>query len=79
MSVIKSNKLTKRIKKGVNVVVISGKFKGRKALIKTVDRRSSIVLLDGIFYSSNIEISADGSKTMTEKCLPISVSNVLPV
>ena len=67
--------LIKSIKKGVNVEVIKGKFKGRKTKVVKLCSKDMTVLLDSCFYGVDI-IEFEGKKSYAQKNCPIHISNI---
>lgn len=71
--------LSKKIKIGSKVKVITGKFKGKDFSITKVFRsgKSVKVLLSGANYKFNLSMAEDGrTKVQSEKAVPIDISNV---
>lgn len=69
-----SSKLSKVIKKGSSVSVLSGSFKGKTGVVSKVMK--SKVLIDSLFYKTSVKTSEDGSKAYENKMCPIDISNV---
>ncbi len=66
------------IKKGDNVIVLTGKDKGKKGKIVTVLRSSDKVIVEGInIYKKHQRAKKTNEKgTTLSKAMPIHVSNV---
>ena len=68
-----------RLKKGDDVIVIAGKDKGRRGVVKTFTKGGSLVLVEGInivkkHVKPNPNKGAEGG--VVEKELPVDASNV---
>lgn len=68
-----------RLKKGDDVVVIAGKDKGRRGVVKTFTKGGSLVLVEGInivkkHVKPNPNKGVEGG--VVEKELPVDASNV---
>ncbi|ORM38953.1 50S ribosomal protein L24 [Francisella endosymbiont of Ornithodoros moubata] len=68
-----------RLKKGDDVIIIAGKDKGRRGVVKSFARGGSLVLVEGInvvrkHIKSNPNKGIEGG--VIEKELPIDTSNV---
>ncbi|MFV9972239.1 MAG: 50S ribosomal protein L24 [Francisella endosymbiont of Hyalomma asiaticum] len=68
-----------RLKKGDDVIIIAGKDKGRRGVVKSFARGGSLVLVEGInvvrkHIKPNPNKSIEGG--VVEKELPIDTSNV---
>ena len=69
-----------RVKKGDTVVVISGKDKGKKGLVLSVDAKNDKVLVEGIniVTKHNKQSATNPQGGITTKEAPIHISNVMP-
>ena len=68
-----------RLKKGDDVIVVAGKDKGRRGVVKTFAKGGSLVLVEGInivkkHVKPNPNKGIDGG--VVEKELPVDASNV---
>jgi large subunit ribosomal protein L24 len=68
-----------RLKKGDDVIVVAGKDKGRRGVVKTFAKGGSLVLVEGInivkkHVKPNPNKSVEGG--VVEKELPLDASNV---
>jgi len=68
-----------KIKKGDNVLVITGKDKGKESKVVRVLPRENKIVVDGINLKKKTERSKKkkGKGQIIEKALPIHVSNVM--
>ena len=66
-----------RVKKGDEVIVVTGKDKGTKGSVLKVSRKKERVLVQGVnMVKRHMRPSAAGPGGIVEKELPIHVSNV---
>jgi large subunit ribosomal protein L24 len=73
----KSKKLAKNIKTGAEVLVISGKYKGKKANVVKVNKDRSRVYLEGINLQTDYKKDLlSGLREKTQKLGSVHVSNV---
>jgi large subunit ribosomal protein L24 len=72
------NKLTKKLKVGETVKVITGKDKGKSGKVVRILSEKNKVLVDGInMYKSHEKARKQGAKgQVVEKSMPIHISNV---
>ena len=66
-----------KVKKGDEVLVISGKDKGKKGIVKTVLVKVSLLLVEGVNkYKKATKISQNNNENFVITERPISVSKV---
>ena len=71
-----------KIRKGDNVIVISGKDKGKKGAVVKAFPKENKVLLDGVnVVKKHVKKGAKGASKgqIVERAMPINVSNVMIV
>ena len=69
-----------KIKKGDNVMVMTGKDKGKKGAVVKAFPKENKILLDGVnVVKKHVKKGAKGSSKgqIVEKAMPINVSNVM--
>ncbi|OON97455.1 MAG: 50S ribosomal protein L24 [Epulopiscium sp. Nele67-Bin005] len=67
-----------KLKKGDNVIVMTGKCKGEQGKVTFIDRKKGRVLVDGInMITKHQKPNAMGQGGLIEKEAPLHISNVM--
>lgn len=74
---MKSKKLIKNIKIGDNVIIISGREKGKSGYVKDIDRRNRLLVVEGLFLckrhiKKNVNSQKETGIIASEAWIPFS-------